>query len=187
MTERLPGGVCGVCSDAEWIGVFHEVAPEHIDQILHDGIACSGSGAKTGGAEQQTDTFLDAHIPPGYAERGVSRGSVIYGYLPIGDRLIDIRTGQTVEARTFASRHGQALVRLHVDRSRCFVSDLDCYDIVKEGLNSLWPHEALQRWAARYWDKVVPLERYVAGSHRRPEVMVVGDVDASDITVVSSD
>jgi hypothetical protein len=30
---------------------------------------------------------------------------------------------------------------------------------VKEGLNSLWRHEALQRWAARYWDKVVPLAR----------------------------
>lgn len=166
------------------IGVYHEVCPERIDQVLRDGIRCGGAGEKTAAAEKQADAFLDAHVPTDYAERGLSRRHVVFAYLPIGDRLIDIKNGECVEVRTFASRREQRLVRIDIERTRCYISDLDCYDIVKEALNESWPAKALQRWATRYWAAVTPLDDYVSGQVRRPEVMVIGDVSADAVTVV---
>jgi hypothetical protein len=179
------GGGVGCSNARQRIALLHEVCPESIDQVLHDGIRCQGSGEKTAGAEQQADTYLDGHAPACYTERGLGRRTVVYGYMPIDDGLIDITTGEAIDVGAFAAQHEQVLVRMDVERSRCYVSDLDCYDIVKDALKSSWPPERLRAWAARYWTRVTPLNDYAAGSFRRPEVMVIGDIAGPDITVVS--
>jgi hypothetical protein len=144
------GGRASRPHEDQRVGVFHEVSAERLDQVLWDGIGCGDSGEKTAAAEHGADAFLDAHAPPRYAECGLGRRNVVYGYLPMGDRLIDIRTGQDIEVHAFAAQQKQVLVRTEVERSRCFVSDLDCYDIVKDALSSSWRPEALRRWEARY-------------------------------------
>jgi hypothetical protein len=167
--------------------VFHEVRPESLDELRRDGIRRGGSGEKTGGPEQGADTFLDSARSPAEVQRGLSRHDVVYGYLSDGDRLIDIQDGKAVDPPSYAAEREQVLVRMTVDSDRCFVSDLDCYDVVKEGLQSGWSQDALLRWAARYWKQVTPLSDYRPGLYRRPEVMITVDVPPRDIVVVPTD
>lgn len=186
MVDRISasGGTSG--PSEQRVGVFKELPPENVDQVLREGVRCGGSGAKTAAPERRADAFLDAHIPHGHREHGLGRRNVVYGYLATDGHLVDIKTGEIVPIQFFAARREHVLIRMYVDRRRCFVSDLDCYDIVKDGVESSWPQDALRRWAERYWTRVISLDDYGADRFRRPEVMVLGDVDADDITIVDS-
>lgn len=167
--------------------IYHEVRPELLDQVLRDGIKRNDHGEKTDSVVQRTDECLEGRIPEELRNRGLGRRNVVYGYLSSGDKLVDIRSGQDVDADHFSSQRELVLLRITVDSVNCFVSDLDAYDAVKVCVKSGAGETLLTRLAERYWARVGPLDEYEAGQFRRPEVMVVNNIDADEIDVVTPD
>jgi hypothetical protein len=167
--------------------IYHEVRPESLATVLQQGIKCSNQGEKTDSVVQRTDECLETRMPQQLSASGLSRRQVVYGYLAVGDQLIDIRTGEAVDTEGFASQRDLTLLRITADAADCYVSDLDAYDAVKMCVESGADDTLLARLADRYWSRVLPLEAYQAGSYRRPEVMVTHDVLAEDIEVVTGD
>jgi len=163
--------------------IYHEVRPEALDKILREGIKRSDQGEKSDSVVQRTDECLESRISQDLAGKGLSRRRVVYGYLSSGDKLVDITSGEAVEVHSYTEQRDLILLRITVDTSKCFVSDLDAYDAVKMCVESDADDTLLTRLAERYWARVVPLDEY-DGSYRRPEVMVTSDVDAQDIEVV---
>ncbi|HEX2211952.1 MAG TPA: hypothetical protein VHH12_00480 [Mycobacterium sp.] len=167
------------------IVVHHEVRPESLNAILRDGIRCDDEGEKSDDVIRLTDDCLQSRQPADLAARGVSRSSVVYGYLSVDGKLVDIRTGDEVDAERFTAGREQVLLSITVESTDCFVSDLDAYDAVKMCVDSGAEETLLTRLADRYWARVVPFDDYEAGLYRRPEVMVVKDVAPEAITVVT--
>jgi hypothetical protein len=161
------------------VTVYHEVLPDSLDRVLREGIQRSQRGEKTGGQNQHTDDYLDAHRP---ADSQLSRQGVVYAYLSIGDKLVDISSGEVVDAHRFASGRDQVLLRVGVDSTDCYVSDLDAYDAVKSALEH---HDRdVEGKAKLYWYRVVPLDDYEPDAFHRPELMINADIDGRDIEVV---
>jgi hypothetical protein len=166
--------------------MYHEVRPDNLDEVLRSGIKRTGDGEKTDGDIHRTDELLDSRIPAELAERGVTRRSVVYGYLSSGDDLVDIRDGRVVDPAQFSAHREQILLRIVADTAVCFVSDLDAYDAVKMCVESDADDAMLGRLADRYWARVVPFTQYEAGSYRRPEVMAAEDIAPENIEVLRS-
>jgi hypothetical protein len=164
--------------------IYHEVRPESLDKVLQEGIKRGDQGEKSDSVVQRTDDCLESRISRELAGMGLSRRHVVYGYLSSGDKLVDIRSGEAVEVHRFSAQRELVLLRITVDSSKCFVSDLDAYDALKMCVESGAADTLLTRLAERYWARIVPLDDYDDGSYRRPEVMVTSDVDAQDIEVV---
>jgi hypothetical protein len=167
--------------------VYHEVRPEVLDAVLRHGLKCDDDGEKSDQVVRRTDDCLETRKPAHLADRGVERSRAVYGYLAVGSNLVDISTGNAVDAAEFAARRDQILLRITADCADCYVSDLDAYDAVKMCVSSDAEDSLLSRLAQRYWTRVIPFEEYRPGLYRRPEVMVCNDVDGQDIEVVSAD
>jgi len=167
--------------------IYHEVRPESLDKIMQNGIDRGDQGEKSDSVVQRTDECLEDRLPDDLRDRGLSRRKVVHGYLSSGDKLVDIRDGQEVEVDHFSSQRDQVLLRITVDSANCFVSDLDAYDAVKMCVESDADDTILARLAERYWARVLPLDEYEARRYRRPALMLISDVDATDIAVVTPD
>lgn len=167
--------------------VYHEVRPESLEQVLRAGLKRSDEGEKSDAVVQRTDDCLEDRMPADLARRGLSRRSVVYGFLSSGDKLVDIRDGREVGVEQFAAERELVLLRFDVDSADCFVSDLDAYDAIKVCVDSGAEDALLSRLAQRYWERVVPVDDYDPGRYRRPEVMVLNDIAAEDITIASAD
>ncbi|HEX2286999.1 MAG TPA: hypothetical protein VHI10_19610 [Mycobacterium sp.] len=154
-----------------------------MDTVLREGLQRHGQGEKTDSASKEADNFLDSRLPSELASKGVGRQSVVYGYLSSDGKLVDIRSGAPIDIGDFASRRELTLLRMTVDSELCYVSDLNLYDRVKDAVQSAKPDEALDEYAEHYWANVVPLDTYEPGQHRRPEVLIAGDVRPDDIEV----
>lgn len=165
--------------------IHHEARPESLDAILRDGIKRDDEGAKSDDVIRRTDDCLQSRLPADLAAQGVSRSSVVYGYLSTDGKLVDIRTGDEVDAKEFTEGRDEVLLRITVESTDCFVSDLDAYDAVKVCVDSGAEETLLSRLAERYWTRVVPFDDYEAGLYRRPEVMVAEDIAPEAITVVT--
>lgn len=165
--------------------IHHEAREDSLEAILRDGIKRDDEGSKSDDVIRRTDDCLQSRLPADLAARGVSRSSVVYGYLSADGKLVDIRTGHEVEANRFTEGREEVLLRITVDSTDCFVSDLDAYDAVKMCVDSGAAEALLSRLAERYWARVVPFDDYPAGRYRRPEVMVAKDIAPEAITVVT--
>jgi hypothetical protein len=165
------------------VRVYHEVLPDALDNALSEGVKRSTHGEKSDSLAKKTDDYLDRRRPE-HLPSEVSRANAVYGYLSDDDKLISIDDGTPVDVKVFAAQRSHVLLRMTVDLDKCFVSDLDRYDAVKEALEGGGEDAALDQLAARYWDRLTPLEKYDFGRFRRPEALITHDVAPSDITVV---
>jgi hypothetical protein len=164
---------------------YHEIMPESLNEVLRQGIKRGTHGEKSNSDNENTDSFLDAHLAKTLAAQGVSRQNVVYGYLASGDKLVDIRNGELVDVKSFTAEREQLLLRILVPSSCCFVSDLDAYDAVKVAIGSNLPDIERQRRAEQYWRRVIPLTQYEGPRIRRPELMITCDIQPAWIDVVA--
>jgi hypothetical protein len=166
--------------------IYHEVRPETLGQVLKEGIKRNSQGQKSDSVVQRTDECLEGRIPEKLSARGVSRGQVVYGFMSHGTDLIDIHNGKAVPVTHFSAERDLVLLRITVDSTKCFVSDLDAYDAVKMSVKTGADDTMLSRLCERYWERILPLEEYQDGRYRRPEIMVVSDIDPDDIDIVTA-
>ncbi|MHC9291511.1 hypothetical protein ACRCUN_03545 [Mycobacterium sp. LTG2003] len=166
--------------------LYHEVEPETLDDVERNGLKRNDDGEKSDPETKTADAYLDAHRPAAAVRAQLSRQGVVYGFLAAGNRIVDISTGADVDVATFDRDRPQILLRITVDPARCFVSDLDRYDRVQRALESGDADDECRRLACDYWQQVVALLDYEPGSIRRPEAMVVCDIEPADIEVVSA-
>lgn len=150
--------------------IYHQLTDEAWNETRTKGLHRNDRGEKGDDkAIIRTDHFLDAHIPDTLAKHGLQRCNVIYGYLGDSTHLTDIETGDAIPIAQKATEGDRTLLRLEVDPSECWVSDLDLYDAVKNSENPS------QEQAITYWKSLQPLTQY-DGSIRRPEVMITTDL-----------
>mgnify|MGYP003596682327 CR=1 FL=1 len=162
--------------------VYHEITPDALGTVLQNGLKKTSRGAK--GSDKaiiQTDQFLDKSCPEQLKSQGVSRDDNVYAYIRDGDSIIDITNGEPIPLRQFIKRSKQKVLELDVNPSRCFVSDLDTYDALKEALINNENQDVLDTLASSYWSKVAKLTESDATTTRRPEILITYDVPAGDI------
>jgi hypothetical protein len=164
------------------VGIYHEILPEKLAEVLREGVTTDSHGEKTDSENDRADKYLDDHRPDDVIARGLSRSRVVYGFLPCDDKLIDIRNGKAVDVIEFATHREQLLVRMTVDSADCFVSDLDLYDAIKDMVES---DDVSSEYAEQYWRRVTPLDEFQFGQIRRPEAMIIRDIEPQDINVIN--
>ena len=165
---------------------YHEINPESLDGTLKHGLKCSSRGDK--GDDQdiiKTDAFLDKYRPSGPEEANVSRDNNLYAYLVVNTKISDITDGKLIEITDFIANSDQVVLRLKIDPTRCFVSDLDKYDAIKKRIVKSEDLDELRPLAEQYWTQLQPLNQYKTSSIHRPELMITYDISPEDITQAS--
>lgn len=162
--------------------VYHETTLNTVGSMLANGIKKSETGSKSDEkAIIKTDALLDEYRPHHLKEAGVSRQDNIYCYLRTGDSIVEIINGDHVALRDFVTHSDQAVLEIEVDPNRCYVSDLDTYDALKNTINSGKDKKRINELATSYWHKVVKLSDFKANQLRRPEIMVTYDIEPSSL------
>lgn len=166
--------------------VYHEVNPDALRIIRREGLKRTSRGDK--GDDQaiiKTDKFLDEHRLEHLRVTGVSRDNNLYGYLSDGEKVIDTRDGKIITVQELNKQTDQVLLKIAIDSTRCYVSDIDAYDRVKSAIEQKRPQAELRELAHEYWGKVEKFDDYRMNACRRPEVMVTYDIRPDMITVVN--
>lgn len=130
----------------------------------------------------KTDSFLDDHRPELYHQLGVTRLRANYGYLTDRGAVIDITNGRRVSVESFITSSKQAILQLDIDPTRCYVSQLDLYDIVKILLARGTDATAA---AQTYWHSLQRLDTYQIGITDRIEAVITYDIPPNAITTLS--
>jgi hypothetical protein len=163
--------------------IYHVVNSDAVDAILKEGLKRVSRGEKgNDNAIIKTDAFLDNLRPQTIEMAGLSRNNNIYGYLPVKDRVIDIRDGKVVDKEKIINS-GNTLLQLTIDPKRCYISDLEIYDAIKDQFDSK-KDTHLTRLASKYWSNVTRLDKHDITIPQRPEVMVTYDIPVHDIRVI---
>src|SRR5690606_36778273 len=115
---------------------YHEVLRNDLESILQNGLRLSSDGEKDTGLITKVNEFLDMHRPPHYRHAAVSRTTAVYGYLPKDNGVMSITTGETIAFARAVSDNDHVLLKLTVDPTRCYVSDLDLYDTIKDKIEN---------------------------------------------------
>ncbi len=166
--------------------VYHEVSPDSLDSIRQKGLKCTSRGEKGDDSSiARTDKLLDASRPDYLKQVAVSRDDNLYAYVADGSKLIDIKDGKSVELEDFIKKSEQTVLRLSIDPKRCYVSDLDAFDQLKDGIENDEDPDKLKRLINRYWQKLIPLEQFNIGGIRRPEVMITYDIEPGAIEILT--
>jgi hypothetical protein len=162
--------------------LYHEVSTAMYETAIEHGLRCDVSGSKTDGIIERTDKLLDQARPARLAQAGVSRSNNLYAYLGDDSAVIDIQNGRRVVLAEWHNSANSKLLRIEVEPSSCYVSDLDRYDAVKAQVAAgRTPDREL---TLTYWKSVVPLAEFKPGSVKRPEVMVTRNITPEEITPV---
>lgn len=166
---------------------YHEITPPSLNSVLRDGLKRRSRGEKgDDSAIAQTDKYLDIHRPDVLRAANVSRDNNLYAYLAHKDMIIDITDGSYMPLDKFIRESQQVVLRLALDVTRCYVSDLDSYDTVKQAIENDHPNQILEQLATEYWQCVTPLASYREEAIRRPELMITYDIAADQITSLDS-
>jgi hypothetical protein len=166
--------------------VYHEANPSSLNTILRDGLHCTSRGDKGDDkAIIKTDKFLDDYLPRYLRHTGISRDNNLYAYAATNHKIIDITNGKSVGIERFVNNSQQIVLLLRVDPHRCFVSDLDLFDNLKNALLENTSPTQLKQHAALYWRALVPLDKFQFGDIKRPEIMVPYDIAITDIKVLN--
>lgn len=164
--------------------LYHEIDRDSLDNVLTDGLKRTSRGEKgSDEAIKKTDAYLDARRPATLVHKDISRDDNIYAFLGDNKTLIDITNGLIVPLSE-RKQPDIALLRLSVEPSVCYVSDLDRYDAVKHAI----AHDMIDQLDAlseHYWQAVIPLNDYTAGTIIRPEIMITRDVLPSEIEQIT--
>ena len=166
------------------MNVYHVANPDSTGSILANGLERTSRGDK--GDDKKiikTDMFLDAKCPSELKNKGLSRDDNIYAYVVTDGMVMDITDGTPVPSDKFIEKNNRTL-ELEVDEKRCFVSDLDTYDSLMSAFASDANESTLNTLAKSYWDKVTPLEKYINGQFRRPEIMITYDLAPNAIRLL---
>jgi hypothetical protein len=162
--------------------VYHEIAANSLEQVLKNGIKRTEQGGKSKQhAIQKTDNFLDTHRTPAMVTANISRSGTIYGYMVTDDQVVNITTGQQVSIPTLKANRSKQLVKVTIDPTRCYVSDLDLYDTLKRALELDEQDSTREHLAEQYWIKITRLSDYKPGTIKRPEIMITYDVPPTAI------
>lgn len=148
---------------------YHEVSPDGLGSVLANGLKRTSRGDKSDKIIAKTDAFLDAHRPKYLKDNGVSRDDNVYGYVAVGDAVIDITDGRIVPIREFVAQSKQAVLELDVDAQHCYVSDLDTYDALQDAITNYEDNATLEKLAVSYWKKVMLLADFSPQDIVRPE------------------
>ncbi len=162
--------------------VFHEIKSDRIENVLQNGLQLTSGGDKRDKDINKTDEFLNEYRPKYLVQRGVDRKTNTYCYLASGNEIIDITSGESKSPQEIISDSQHALLQIEIEPGKCYVSDLDIYDQVKELLGSGNDTQA-QRLAQTYWNELQLFADYNKNI-RLPEIMVTYAVPPSHITRV---
>lgn len=137
--------------------------------------------SKTSTVDETLNQLFDDRRPSDLLQRGVSRVSNIYAYLSLDEKIYDITNGEAITLEQLCQRSQQAILRLEVDETECYVSDLDLFDQIKAAYIDGVDVEGL---IDAYWRSLVNLNEFEPGAIDRPEAMIVSDVPPSHITII---
>jgi hypothetical protein len=116
----------------------------------------------------------------------VSRDNCLYCYFYYKNKIVDITDGKLKDVDEISRSKSQALLRLKVVPTRCFVSNLDLYDEILQYLKRQNTTKATEI-ASRYWQQLTRLDNYDhSNGFNRPEIIVTYNVPASCLEVVKS-
>lgn len=166
--------------------VYHEMRQSNVGEALREGLRRTSRGDK--GSDEtikQTDELLDSLRPTELRQAGVSRDDNLYCYLAHGDKVVDIVDGEMKKPCDISKSPQHQLLKVAVDPSQCYVSDLDMYDQIKMALEAGQADKA-KRLAGKYWQNLTRLDQYNHGrGFRRPEVMVTYDVPPENVQIIT--
>lgn len=169
------------------MNVYHELSPDAIDSVLTTGLKKTSRGEKGDDtAIKKTDAFLDDCRSQNTQNEKISRNDNIYAYMATDTHIIDITDGSHIPIEDFLKQSDRTVVRLSVNATKCFVSDIDLYDAIKDALENNIPVGSLKTLAERYWNSVTPLADYSVDMFQRPEIMITYDISPDKITVMTS-
>jgi hypothetical protein len=165
---------------------YHEILKEELRSILKDGLKASSGGDKTDKNISKADNLLDTNCPEKLKQAGLSRSNNLYCYLAFEGGIVDITSGKIKLPGEISKSPEHKLLKVKVDPTRCYVSDLDLYDqilnLVKYNVND----KALDL-NTNYWQRITRLDRYDhERGFRRPEIMVTYDVPGYQLEIVKS-
>lgn len=160
------------------IHAYHALPRKTLQKTKSQGILLGMTGDKTDRAIYRTDIFLNQYRPDAYKKQGLDRVRNIYCYLAVGNSVIDITSGTVERPTDIIEDEQQVLLLLDIDPQRCYVSDLDTFDEIKEHLQS--HKNAAMHLAQLYWQKIQRLSTYESGI-QRPEIMVTYSIPPSAI------
>lgn len=167
--------------------VFHEANPDTVESVKEHGLRCTSRGEKGDDTTiVRTDEILDNYCPDGLRSSGVSRDNNLYAYIYVEGDIIRITDGERVPEHTFITDSDRAVFRINADAERCYVSDLDSYDKIKNAVADEAQENTIQTLAQEYWSKVLPLTNFSPGAIKRPEVMITYDVPPEAIEIVKA-
>ncbi|MGH7217956.1 MAG: hypothetical protein ACREGE_00720 [Candidatus Microsaccharimonas sp.] len=161
---------------------YHEVSPDQLQSVMANGLKKESRGAK--GNDRwiiKADAYLDEHRPKSVVEAGVSRDDTIYAYYVSDTSVITITDGAAISVHDFIESKKGSLLELQLDPRRCFVSDLDTYDALKDALRQHKNSEELETLAKSYWSKLVRLDSFEPNMIRRPEIMITYNLAPHEI------
>jgi hypothetical protein len=165
---------------------YHEIQKDCLDAALKEGLKTSSSGDKNDKYISKTDDLLDHNIPHQLKRAGINRNSNLYCYFAYKNKVLDITDGQFKDPLILSKSADHILLKVNVDSTRCYVSDLDLYDKMLNEVKYSKVANA-QKLAQKYWGTITRLDIY---NHEqgveRPEVMVTYDIPSSQLEVVKS-
>jgi hypothetical protein len=166
---------------------FHEINKDNLELTLKAGLKRTSRGDKGDDEEIiKTDKLLDDNRPAGIMHANVSRDNCLYCYFYYKNKIVDITDGKLKDVDEISRSKSQALLRLKVVPTRCFVSNLDLYDEILQYLKRQNTTKATEI-ASRYWQQLTRLDNYDhSNGFNRPEIIVTYNVPASCLEVVKS-
>jgi hypothetical protein len=166
---------------------FHEINKDNLELALKVGLKRTSRGDKGDDKEIiKTDKLLDDNRPAELVLASVSRDNCLYCYFYYKNKIVDITDGKLKDIHEISNSKSQALLRVSVVPTRCYVSDLDLYDEVLLCVKRQSTTKATEI-ASRYWQQLTRLDNYDhSNGFSRPEIMVTYDVPASCFEVVKS-
>jgi hypothetical protein len=177
------------------VRVYHKTSNDSLASIQQEGLHYGATGTNNQEPHaRKTNETLDRLRPKHLVRQNVSRDNCLYCYLLIGDRLLDVDSGQTVPLTQWDPGEDKAGLLLEIDPSIAYVSDLEAYDRLADALERQAPNDKIENLAAQYWQRLLPLsealERYRLDSNRgrygRVEVMLTASVPPENITILGS-
>jgi hypothetical protein len=166
---------------------FHEIKKSNLELARRVGLKRTSRGDKGDDKEIiKTDKLLDDNRQAELVLANVSRDDCLYCYFYYKNKIVDITDGKLKDIHEISRSKSQALLRVKVIPTRCYVSNLDLYDEILQSLKRQNTTKAIEL-ANKYWQKLTRLDNYDhSNGFKRPEIMVTYDVPPSCLEVVKS-
>jgi hypothetical protein len=166
---------------------FHEIKKDNLELALKAGLKRTSRGDKGDDkAIIKTDKLLDINRPAVLIQNNVSRDDNLYCYFYYKNKIVDITDGNLKGMHEISRSKSQALLRVSVIPTRCYVSNLDLYDEVLLCLKQGNAAKA-KKLADKYWHELTHLDKYDhSNGFIRPEIMVTYDIPPSCLEAVKS-